>query len=91
MTLDGSLSKGGTELSPPPRRPTLPLLRGRVPLVTSGQPFANKSSTRLEVAATLSSAHGPPLLPPLLLPPPEDLLTARLLAALAYARHVRPS
>jgi hypothetical protein len=85
MTLEGSLSKGGAEPSPPLRRPTLPLLRGRVPLVTSGQPLASRSSTRLQVAAALSS------MPPLLPPPPEDLLRARLLAALAYARHVRPS
>jgi len=87
MTLEGSLSNGGTELSPPLRRPILPLLRGRVPLVTSGQPLDTKSSTRLVVAATLNS----PLLTAVLLPPPEDLLIARLWAALAYARHVRPS
>jgi len=87
MTLEGSLSNGGTELSPPLRRPILPLLRGRVPLVTSGQPLDTKSSTRLVVAATLNS----PLPIAVLLPPPEDLLSAKLWAALAYARHVRPS
>lgn len=84
MTLEGSFSKEGMAGS---LRPMLPRRRGSVPLLvtedTSGQPLVTSNSTRPLVVATLISAG--------ILFAAWNFDAAKLAAARAYVRQVRPS